>query len=202
MPWVVDDVMLIEVKQNYLEQGLVNTLFYRIVDIVGTAITNALLDLLASALVDFIRPAQNNDLEHVEQIITNLTDGLSQHIATVSRVGEITANEPAASFLAVGMKKAVSSRITRPGSIRIAGLIESQFTGNTLGPLYVDIAEAVGETLRDTVIINDQAGTVATFNPVIVGRNTDGSFDITRINDISSIALPRLTTQNSRKPER
>lgn len=202
MAWVVDDVMLVEVKQTYLEQTIVNTLFYKIIDIVGTAITNALLDLLAEALVDFLTPAQNDDVDHIEQIMTNLTDDISQHIATYQSQGDIASSEPVASFLAVGMKKAVSSRLTRPGSIRIAGQNEAHLIGNSLTGPYITICEGVGVDLAGTVIINDQAGTVATFNPVIVGRDEVGAFDLLRVNDISSVALPRLTTQNSRKPER
>ena len=202
MPWVVDDIIAVELKQEYLEQGLVNILFYKIIDIVGTAITNALLELLAEALVDFLTPAQNADLEHVEQVINNLTDGVSQHLAVYSTPGESAAVLPAASFFAAGLKKAVSSRITRPGSIRIAGLVEGSFEANNLSTGFLGILDGVAIDLAATVIINDQAGTVATFNPVIVGRFVDGSFDIGRINDITSVGLPRLTTQNSRKPQR
>lgn len=202
MPWLVDDVLLIEIRQDYLEQSMTNTLFYKIIDIVGTAITSALIELFVQAIVDFLKEAQIQEVDHVEQITSNLTDGLSQQITTYATTGTLAIAMPTASFLAVGMKKAVGSRITRPGSIRISGFNEGSIAGNDIEPAYVSILEAVGDTLAATVIINDQAGSVATFNPVVVGRNVDGSFDVARINDILDVGLPRLTTQNSRKPDR
>lgn len=202
MAWNVDDVIAIELKQDYIEQSIVNILFYKIVDIVGGIILNELLDLLAETIVDFITPAQNDELDHVEQIINNLTDEISQHLATYSASGAASATNLAASFLAVGLKKGVSSRITRPGAIRIAGLNEGNFVGNELEAGYISTVNGVAVDLGSTLIINDGEGTVATFNPVIVGRNPDGSFDTSRINDVTSFGLPRLTTQSSRKPER
>jgi hypothetical protein len=202
MAWDVDDIISIELRQDYLEQGLVNILFYKIIDIVGTAITNALLDLLVEAITDFITPSQNADLEHIEQIVNNLSDGVSQYLATYNVPGELPANDVVASFFAAGLKKSVSTRITRPGSIRIAGLREAGIEANSLAAAYLAIVDLTAVDLGSTVIINDQAGTVATFNPVVVGRNPDGSFDVARINDITSFGLARLTTQNSRKPER
>lgn len=202
MPWLVNDIIFIEVKQEYLEQSLVNTLFYKIVDIVGTAIVNALLELLAEAIVDFITPAQNSNLDHIEQVMSNLTDGISQHVATYAVSGDRAPTLIAASFFAAGMKKSVSSRVTRPGSIRIAGLVEADLSENDLVGTFVTTCLAVGVDLAATVVIDDGQGSVASFNPVIVGRDEFGAFDLARVNDITSVAQPRLTTQNSRKPER
>ena len=202
MPFLTGDIMKAEVKQEYYEQSMLNTLFWRIVEVTAGVIAQSILDALSKFVVDQMAIMQSNNLQHVEQVYDNLTDQVSQLVTTYSITGQAGTTESLASFYAIGMKKVVASRITRPGSIRISGVLETSVDGNSLTAGAVITADAIGVQLAAVTIIDDGAGNIAVFQPVVVGRGLLGVFDLTRINDISAITFPRPTTQNSRKPGR
>lgn len=202
MAWDTNDIILINVRQDYLEQSLTNTLFYKVIEITAGLITEAVLDALAKFIVDSLTQIQQNVLTHIEQVFDNLTDGVSQYVSTYFKVGDGSDPDILASFMAIGMKKAVATRVTRPGSIRIAGIGETAASGNSLTGAAATLAVEIGVDLASLTIIDDLGGNIAVFQPIVVGRNVDGSFNLAAINDITSMAFPTLTTQNSRKPGR
>lgn len=201
MPFLPQDIVKIELRQEYLGEEIVNTIFYRIAEVVAGAVVQTVWNTLIDALLDAIEALQSTSLSHVEQVVDNLTDGVSTALITDTRNGTSSGLDVAA-FVAAGWKKSVDSKITRPGSFRLAGLIESQIEGNNLTSTMTSACETAGLFLGGTQIVDDGTGNIVTFEPVVVGRALDGSFDLARINSISTFNLPRLTTQNSRKPKR
>lgn len=198
MGYSLDDIIQVDYYQDYLEQGVLNSLFYKIVTIAAGAVTEALLNAFCDLVINWIKDLQSSDLTHVGQTVYNLSDGLTVSNFTTVVAGTVTTSDNMASYVAVGMKKSVSSRITRPGSIRITGIKESSVVGNFLTTGAASAFDSVGALLGAPInVVN--GGNDVTFQPVVVGRNADGSFNLAKINYIVDIGLPRLTSQNSRK---
>jgi len=198
MPYQLDDVIQIDFYQEYLAQSVINSLFYKITQIIAGAITDAVIDSICGAIVAWLKDLQSSNLSHIGQTVYNLTDGITTNNFVNTAIGAATTGDDLAAFIAVGMKKSVLTRITRPGAIRIAGIKESSVVGNLLTAGAVTAFETVGNLLGNNVNGSDSGNTVV-FTPVVVGRNIDGSFNLAKVNVLADVGLPRLTTQNSRK---
>lgn len=200
MAWVLNDIVLGEFKQEYLEQSILNTLFWEIVAVVGPYLIEIALAELADIIKDALTSMQNDSLVHIEQNWLNITNGIDVELSTSGGVGLIPTVDPAPSYLCVGMKKAVPSRLTRPGSIRVAGMNDSFSDGNQLTVGMEDTSLLVGAILEADQVVAAGPGATLTFSPRVVGRTAIGGFDLARVNPILGIGVPRLTTQTSRKP--
>lgn len=199
MPWNVGDIIQMICFQEINAQTVINTLYYRVANIDAGDVSDDNLNELAKTIVDFIADTQVDSLLHVEQIFNNLTDGLSQHVSAYTTTGIGVDPEYLPPFNAVGLKKNVASRITRPGSIRIAGIAESSVSQGVLTVAAKAAYTVLGVNIQDAITSVSLDGSIVTYDPVVVGRNPLGQFDLARINDITTIASPRITTQNSRK---
>lgn len=199
MAWTLDDTLLITLKQRYLEQEIVNALTYVIT---FTGVGPDMPDIFtqfAAELTTQLATVQCDLVHHYEQRFDNITDILDFYVADITKNGDLASLEPAASFIAIGMKKAVNFKITRPGSIRIVGLTEAHMFGNSLTPDMQGWAETLGNYLGSVRTFVDSFAVQVSFTPVVVGRDEFGHFDLLRRNIVEDVISPRLTTQNSRK---
>ena len=138
---------------------------------------------------------QTSDLLWNKIEVRDLRDKNTFAVRSVSVPGN-TASDPLPAFMAMGFKKDIQSRITRPGSTRIPGLVETNIT-NGQWNITQDTIDW-GEALRAFVWSNGGGYTNAV-NMVVVGSAPDGDYDLNRINTVSAFRPIRVTTQNSRK---
>jgi hypothetical protein len=67
--------------------------------------------------------------------------------------------EPLPSFLAVGMRFTVSSRVTRPGQMRIPWLWEADVNGNQVQAALLTLCNALGTKLSSTITLGAPVAT-------------------------------------------
>jgi hypothetical protein len=134
----------------------------------------------------------------------NLTDGLSFGQWAFNDSG-IATGDPMPSYVAIGIKLARSSKLTRNGYKRIPGVPEVRCLGNvlTLPPTEKDNLEYFFGGVHQFDDITSP-GDFFDLDPVIVGRTLNGEgkyeLDLTRVNPITSAQVQtNVTTQNSRK---
>lgn len=199
MPYLPDDILKITLFQQYLGQEVINTLFYKISTVSGPDPDQTYWDFLSNELIDQFVPCQSGALLHYRQLYENLTDGVTFDESFESVAGQLVAGEAGPSFLAVNMTKTGFSKITRKGSIRIAGIGESAFNGNALEPIILTPLDTLGNYLESFQTWQFGMGAALSVQPIIVGRLPTGGFDLARINAIDGIGNPKLSTQNSRK---
>lgn len=199
MAWALNDIVRMTFRQTYLEQEILNTLFYKIAtDPTIADMDEVLEDVTGQIVVDLV-DAQNDGLEHFEQITDDISNGIDFSVSVNLATGQQVSTSPSNSFMAYGLKKSVATKITRPGSIRIAGVRDEGVTDNDLNAAQITVLNTLGDLLEDDRVGADQGLNDVTFEPVVVGRLPDGSFDLTKINPIVQVHLPRLTSQVSRK---
>lgn len=199
------DIIRITMKGTYLTQQVVNVYFFLIDSI--TAPDVSLFDVLDDFVTDFddsVMGTLSSELTYSSVIVDNLTDGVSFDEYSFSIAG-VQPGEPLASFYALGVKLSRSTKATRNGAKRYAGLPENLVDGNQHSVAAGDITDIQSflGTPR-TYADYDGAGSTIVLRPVIVGRtlNVDGVYelDLSKINQISgAIVNPNVTTQNSRK---
>lgn len=199
MAWNLDDTVEIKLFQDYLNEVVINVLHYVITNKVGNPVIATIMNSLASTLVNIFIPVQNSSLTHLEQSFENLTNGLDYYVADNQATGSVSDTNRLASFYSCGMKKNGFTRITRPGSVRVAGMVEENFVGNTIAAGFVTTMNTFGNNLALVRVVSDGAGGSLTFTPIILGRTVFGTPDLSRRNIIEDVITPRITTQNSRK---
>lgn len=199
MPWQQDDVISIQFNQTLYQQDLLNKLFWRIVNVVGQIIMEEMLVFLIDEFIDIMIPAQIDSLAHTDQKVLNETDGVSFMLFDELGVGSIADDGEAPSYMATGMTKAIETRITRPGGIRLAGVPSSGVQDNELTPAMTLLYQPIADWLEVEHTYVDSGGGQLTLEPVVVGRAPDGSLDLTRVNKVTSVGNIRLTSQVSRR---
>lgn len=198
MTWAVDDVITIKLHQFYLGQEVINKLTYNIVDFGVSADIDTLLEILESVLIDVFIPLQVSSLLHYKQRIDNLTDTIS-FVEQLTAISGTALGESTSSFVAAAFKKVVATKITRPGSMRMAGVSENAMSGNTWAPGVTEKANL--ETVLGANITNELSPPEnITIAPIIARFSVAGPPDIYLINPVTSVAAsPNLTSQVSRK---
>jgi hypothetical protein len=205
MVYSAGDIIRLTIKGQYLGQEVNNVFFFEIDSI--TAPDISLFDMLDDYAAEFEANVLNtlsNQLTYSLWQIDNLTDGLSFDELSQNEVG-IQPGEPLASFYALGIKLARSTKITRNGSKRFPGMVENLVNGNVHSIPPGDITQMqtfLGLPL--TFLDYNGLGDDITISPVIVGRtlNMSGVYelDLSKINQVNSALVNTfVTTQNSRK---
>lgn len=132
---------------------------------------------------------------------TDQTGAFGEYAITgASRVGTRTigvATDPAANFLACGLRLTVGTRATRPGQKRLFGLTEYDIGTNTIVGPYLTAAAAVGQVLADTATLGIPAAGVE-LRTVIC--RTDETGAILAHQDVTGYVVNTvLTSQRSRR---
>jgi len=188
------DIYSIEDRQTFLGQSVVNVYYYQ--DVGVNAITEAqLADIFEVTVIDELVSVQATNLVHDTIRVTNLTNPGPYSEYTIGTQGE-KSSEPLPRFNAWGFRFVRDSLATRNGYKRIAGVTEDlQSSG---------VATSAALTLLNTVtgaflatLSGDSGNLLA--KPVIVGRNSNGTYDLSRVSNVVSVVYYAITTQNSRK---
>ena len=201
------DIIRIQHVFEYLGQVGRNVFFYEISNV--TDPTDPLftwLDEYAAQVTSQIVAYQSNNLSYREIIAENLTDGVEISTLPYTETGTIT-GEPMPSYVAFNVKLSRRNKVTRNGSKRFSGVVESQVNGNVWTPPTGATADIQNFCSSSKQFVDyDGAGNDITIIPRIVGRtqNANGVYeiDLTRVNPIVGAVLnTTLTTQRTRKAD-
>lgn len=199
----VGDVLRITACQEILSQRVCNIFFYSVALWTGNATLQDILNEFKTDVVDKVTPLQSGALEWVNLRLDNVSNDLDFQEMAISAFGGKSAATPASSFVASSWRLIVGTKLTRAGYKRFAGVTPSQIVNNDYQP---NDAPAVGNletALQAELHDGTFPGTDFRITPVVVGRNTDGSYDLNRVNPIDSCGMMTyVTSQNSRKPGR
>ena len=153
---------------------------------------------------DAMKNIISNDATFKSVLVENLTDGISFAQYDDNEVG-VLATESVSTFVSAGIRLNRSTKITRNGYKRVAGLGEDQVSDNEVVslPANKDLARSL---YANTVVLDDLSNPPDTYEctTVIVGRTLNGSgvyeLDLTKINPVlTATFMPMVTSQTSRK---
>lgn len=194
-----NDILEIKLCQEMLGQE-VCVVFGLRVDVTAGGIS--LEDLLEEISIDLgalMNAFQSGFVSNKEVRGLNLTTGLLEAVVPWPGSGTV-GGQVLPSFVAASIKLNRTTRITRPGGKRLAGIAEEMQDQGILNLDAFNKMQDVADWFGDSHDYLTPLGGTATVTPVIIGRGADGAYDLSRINVISSgVARGRLTTQNSRK---
>ena len=202
----IGDIIRLTVSGKYQGQDVVNVFFYEIgAGTTGAIVPEAWLPDWANEFEAKVLPTLSTDLIYDRIVYDNLTDGLEFADVGIDARG-VDGSDPLPSANAMAVKMSRTTKITRNGAKRYAGLTETNVSGNdlTIGELSKADIEAFHDTILQIDDYDMSGGTLILVN-VIVGRTKDGSgvyqLDLSKINWVSDAQVKSLTsTQNSRKP--
>ena len=160
----LDQVWSLTIKQNMFGRNIENVFFYN-----GVAPGGNAADLRSAwntALSVQMRNLQSAELNWTEIDTINLGDLGDFEVFPFAVGGLAGSGDTLPAFNAVGYTLNLVTRAVRPGSKRIAGILEAvQINGVLVEPTYVGHVEAFRILLDDTVVGSD-----ATYQPVVVKR--------------------------------
>lgn len=207
MPINPNQIIQITAKGRYLDQDIANVFHYRVESIdAGSADDTLFLQEWLALFVAQFSLLLVTDYSFVGASLDNLTDGISFADVGTSATGTLV-GDPMPSSVCYAFKLSRSTKITRNGSKRFAGVSENNVSGNVhtfTGVVKDDLEAFLGSAL---VVDANPDGTVndVVLSPIIIGRtlNADGVYelDLSKINLVNGAVMnPLVTTQNSRKP--
>lgn len=195
----VNDIIRIRDCQSMFGQTLCNVFYYVVQAWTGNS---TLLDVLTEyqqQVVSKFQPLQTPDLIHVNLRADNVTNDLDFAEKAISDGGTYTDSISLPVFVAIGYKLTRSTKLTRPGAKRVAGISETLATDGQINPV-ASVVDNLGVAFAQVLTIDAPVTNSGSLAPVIVGRQVDGSLDLTRTNLIlSGEAQVELTSQVSRK---
>lgn len=191
----------IKLKQFYLQRNVLNVFHYRAIE--GTAPTaSAVANSFELQKVDAIISIQNSGLEHtaIEVIELTAVDNFIE-VGLTGVIGELTGTSMAA-FFASSFRYLRTTRETRGGWKRFAGLTEEVIDGNDFVATFETAAAAVATELAANmpvgilnlrpIILSPRYTALPVVNPLPV--------DEWVYNDVAGVQfVDRVTTQNTRK---
>lgn len=199
MSFTTGNIIELKFAQELFDQEVLNILHYRVDQGGDPDLFEQHLNEYAEALIAVFQPAQALVLSYVSQTWLDLTDGIGYQQSLFTENGTYSAGDNSPSFVAVGLRKAVDSRITRPGSLRIAGITDGMQSGNNLDVNYLPMLDDIGDFLRDRWESDDVAAEDQMWLKMVVVGRTEGEIDLSKINTVLSVANPRVTSQTTRR---
>lgn len=195
-----DDIVRVTVNQELAGVDIKNVFFYLIeVLVAGSTLLDVLADFRDNVWT-FIRALQVSDIETLTLVGENLTNGIDIDSLTIGANGtDATGGSVQPSYVAAGYRFNVLDKTTRPGGKRFAGIGESRVIENAYNPDATANTIAIGALAYTFPIIGVPTGTGDAI-PIVVGRNLDGSLDLTRFSRVSSVDDSlTIRTQTSRR---
>lgn len=194
----VGDILRLTACQNIFDQRVCNVFYYLVGVWTGNKTYKDILDSFEADVIPSIASIQSDELTWDLLELDNVTNGVEFFQKNIDIQGDGIGTPAMPSYVSVGVKLLRSTKVTRNGSKRIAGIQEGNVTDNN-----VDLNQVGIDAVQDAMVL-DLTDDINTPNfvlePVIVGRQPNGSLDLARINPIASAQVkPLITTQNSRK---
>ena len=201
----IDDILRIVHRQSYLGESVFNVFFYQIFqqDNAVWAYQDLLVEYDAFYQATVLQ-ALSNQFSVVSYELDNLTDEVGFDILGSASVG-IRPGLPTPSFNAIAVQLNRTSKITRNGSKRFAGLVEEDTDGNnlTMAQAFQDTIETFCGVVMHFPTLGGQAENVF-LNQVIIGRTKNAlgiyELDLSKVNLVGNASVkPLVTSQGSRK---
>jgi len=194
------DLLQIIDHQTYLGEDLMNVYYYRwfTAPALDNVVYTDLLDDFKEVVLDKVKEVQVSALEHTTLEIKNLSNGVDFALLVVDETGVIPAAEDALlpSYVSMGFRLLRDSLVTRNGSKRYAGVIETAVEGNEFVGYGAAIA-AIETALSD----NLHTGLIETAAPIIPKRPLVPPMGTSYVySSVASALFGGLGTQNTRKP--
>lgn len=195
MPSVGDEIRLVSCGQLF-SQETCNVFYFTVGVWTGNlAITGVLSEFLTqqNAATGAFRSSQHT---LTNAIWNNLTDPVEQgNVVLGTPLAGSRAEDGLPPYAAFSFILNRSSASTRQGYKRLAGVVESQ-QDDGKAVLTQPVIDAAVAFLGNT-FVSSQGDEL---DPVIIGRNPDGSLNLAVVNPVISAQLQEnITTQNSRK---
>lgn len=192
------DVLEIRMTSSCLGQGVLNVWHYFVQSLVGDPPIYA--DFIQEFVENVILPLaeiQNEGYRWLGSTTLNLNGDPDIWQETYSIAGQGT-SQALPPFFAASFRYNRETTITRNGYKRISGMGEGSITDGSW--TFDPTALALVIQGMEEVITITSGGASCSFQPCILGRNPDGSYDFTRIGTAQNVVLqPNPTTQNTRK---
>jgi hypothetical protein len=194
------DLLQIIDHQTYLGEDLMNVYYYRwfSAPALDNVVYTDLLDDFKEVVQDKVREVQVTALEHTTLEIKNLSNGVDFAVIPIDLTGVIPASEDALlpSYITIGFRLLRDSLVTRNGSKRYSGIIETAVEGNE----FVGYTTAIAN-METALADNLHTGIIETCAPIIVKRPIEPPVGTSYIySSVSSVLFGGLGTQNTRKP--
>ena len=192
------DVFRITAFQTLLTEQCLNVYFY-VVDEIGV-IPPSVGDIDLAFRSDVLVPMRdiqasqvNYDLVRTENLMdpSEFSDNPQSGI-TGTVTGSVLPSYAAWSLL---MRR--TTKLTRNGSKRIPGVLEEWLTNGSFSGVSLSLDNALAALAVQ--LIDPSMPPTWTLTPVIVGRNPDGTLDLTRLNVVRAGEYRGPSTQNTRK---
>ena len=156
---------------------------------------------LASHVASNMVIVQNDSTAHVRQEIDNISNGLDFFSQDNLFAGQVSTVNPHSSFVSVGYRKNVATRLTRPGQFRLSGINADVSDGNDIASGAILALGNLGDSLAQAVVYDDGEGNSLIWNPVVVKTSTITTPPTTlTLQPVLTVTATKITTQNSRKP--
>ena len=197
MPSVGNYIEVI-VYQQQLNQQIINVHQYEITNIAGAGDLNTLVANYFNDVLAPLAALQSDTLEYIQLDCNNLSVPTEFAQLPISEFGT-DMSEAMPTYTAASCKIFRPTKLTRNGYRRIGGLVVGQVDESSMTTAArAAIATAMAHLISDTVV-GDGTDDV-TIQGVIIGRNSDGSYDLSRVQTPSVLQIQEfVTTQRSRK---
>lgn len=199
MSQVGDVVRLID-NQIIGQQTMMNVYFYKLISALVSGSDQALSQGFEDTVLPLVSAIQSSTLTHVSLDTLNITNNFDISSEPTGVVGLVTASQLATSQLAYTIKLNRPNANIRNGFKRIAGVPESGINANSVEPATLSALQGIANQMAQNIEVESMGEIIATWQPVLVGRNATGGYDLARVYAFTSAtAQNRVTTQNTRK---
>lgn len=188
------DVLELTLFQRLFDEVEVRNVLHYSVSTVGALDEVGLVTAFSNHVLPIVTLIQTDALVHYKMGVVNLTDGVGfSDSDLVPDVPGGIAGSDAPPFQAYAFRKLRTDRSTRTGQLRVSGVPKAASDDGRLVSTFVSIVTACAGAL--SVSIDDNTG--GTYQPVIVGKNTDGT--VRAVNLVAGVEYASISTQNTRK---
>lgn len=200
MAIALGDLLQIIDHQTYLGEDMMNVYYYRWFSSPApdNVVYADLLDDFKEVVVDKVREVQVTALEHTTLEIKNLSNGVDFAVLVIDETGVIPAAEDTLlpSYVSINFRLLRDSLVTRNGSKRYSGLLETAIEGNE----FVGYTTAIAN-IEAALAGNLHTGIIETAAPIIPKRPIAPPMGTSYVySSVASVLFGGLGTQNTRKP--
>ena len=192
------DIVSVKLFQRYLDQEIMNVLTFLVVDFGVSVDSDDIFDAIETVLIDEFRKVQHTTLNYWKVRLDNLTD-LITFIEKGVDISGLIAGSALPSYVAGGFTKIVSSKLTRPGSMRLGGISEGDVDSNEWNPDSTNLA-AIETALQSYIVGGTAPLTNFAFKPIVAkctGVGPPATHVYNAVDDV--IAKANISSQVSRK---
>jgi hypothetical protein len=196
---ILGDLWQVVDNQRYLGEELMNVFYYRVTSVTGImdAGYDSFLDWFETDVVEVMADLQSTDLNHYQISVRNISNNIDFREKAIDVDGLATGGASSMpSYVTLTYKLIRESLVTRNGAKRIAGVSESQVTGNT----WTAAGSAADIALAAALATDWVDGVITMAEPVIVKRPINPPVGTTyEYSSIGDAQFTRIGTQNTRK---